>query len=100
METFPLWAWAAFLVFIILMLALDLGVFQRKSHEITMKQALGWCGVWFALAMGFNAIVRWKMGPQPALQWFTSYLVEICLSVDNVFVFIVIFTYFKVPACY
>jgi len=95
METFPLWAWAAFLVFIILMLALDLGVFQRKSHVITMKEALGWCALWFALAMGFNAI-----GPQPALQWFTSYLVEICLSVDNVFVFIVIFTYFKVPARY
>jgi len=80
------------------MLALDLGVFQRNSHKVSMKEALVWCAVWFALAMAFNLIVRWRLGAEPALQWFTSYLVEICLSVDNVFVFIVIFSYFKVPA--
>ena len=98
MQTMPLWAWGAFLVFIAAMLALDLGVFQKKSRAVGMKEALGWCAVWFALAMGFNGLVFHHMGNEAALQWFTGYLVEICLSVDNVFVFIVIFSYFKVPA--
>jgi tellurite resistance protein TerC len=93
----PLWAWAAFLLFIVTMLALDLGVFHRKSHEVKMKEALAWCGVWLALALIFNAIVYVWRGPQPALEFFTGYLIEICLSVDNVFVFILVFTYFKVP---
>ena len=97
MNALPLWAWGAFLLFIVAMLALDLGVFHRKSHDIKMKEALGWCGVWFTLAMIFNGIV-WKwLGPKSALEFFTGYLIEICLSVDNVFVFIVVFTYFKVP---
>jgi tellurite resistance protein TerC len=94
----PIWAWIAFLTFIVLMLALDLGVFRRKSHEVGMKEALIWCGVWFALAMGFNSIVYAWRGQEVALQFFTGYLVEICLSVDNVFVFILLFSYFRVPA--
>jgi tellurite resistance protein TerC len=97
MHDLPLWAWAAFLLFIVAMLALDLGVFRRKSHEIGMKEALAWCGVWFTLAMIFNAIIYAWQGRQPALEFFTGYLIEICLSVDNVFVFILVFTYFKVP---
>lgn len=97
METLPLWAWVAFLAFIAAMLALDLGVFHRKSHTVAMKEALSWCAVWFSLAMTFNAVVWWWMGNKAALEFFTGYLIEICLSIDNVFVFIVIFTYFKVP---
>ncbi len=105
MQTMPLWAWAAFLVFIAAMLALDLGVFRKKSGVIGMKEAVSWCIVWLALAMTFNtALWFWwshglgaEKGGELALQWFTGYLVEICLSVDNVFVFIVIFSYFKVP---
>ncbi len=97
MQTMPLWAWVAFLVFIAAMLALDLGVFRKKSHTVGMKEALGWCAVWLALAMGFNGLVLRHMGNEAALQWFTGYLVEICLSVDNVFVFIIIFSYFRVP---
>ncbi len=105
MQTMPLWAWGAFLLFIAAMLALDLGVFRKKSSIIGMKEALSWCGVWLALAMAFNATLWWwwsrglgaEQGGELALQWFTGYLVEICLSVDNVFVFIVIFSYFKVP---
>lgn len=97
MESLPLWAWGAFMLFIIAMLALDLGVFHRKSHEIGVKEALSWCGVWFSLAMGFNAIVWWWLGPDLGLKWTAGYLVEIALSVDNVFVFIVIFGFFKVP---
>ena len=96
----PGWAWAGFLVFIACMLALDLGVFNRRSHEVSVKEALIWCGVWFALAMGFNLLVSVKLGPQPALEFFTGYLVELCLSVDNVFVFIVIFQYFRVEPRY
>ncbi len=97
MDTLPLWAWGAFLLFVAAMLALDLGVFHRKSHEVKTKEALGWCAVWFSLAMTFNGIVWWWLGPQPALEFATGYLVEICLSIDNVFVFIMVFTYFKVP---
>ena len=85
------------MLFIVAMLALDLGVFHRKSHEIKMKEALAWCVVWFSLAMIFNAIIYFWQGRQPALEFFTGYLIEICLSVDNVFVFILVFTYFKVP---
>lgn len=98
MNVLPLWAWGAFLLFIVAMLALDLGIFHRKSHDIKMKEALSWCAVWFTLAMIFNGIVWWWLGRQPALEFFTGYLVEICLSIDNVFVFIMVFTYFKVPA--
>jgi tellurite resistance protein TerC len=94
----PLWAWGGFIVLIAALLAFDLGVFRKKSREIKMKEALGWCGVWFSFAMGFNALVWWWLGSQPALEWFTGYLIELCLSIDNVFVFILIFTYFKVPA--
>ncbi len=97
METMPLWAWAAFLSFIIAMLALDLGVFRRQSHTIKLREALTWCGVWFSLAMVFCAVVWWSLGPKHGMEWLTGYVVEIALSVDNVFVFIVIFTYFKVP---
>jgi tellurite resistance protein TerC len=97
-KSLPLWAWGGFVVLIAVLLALDLGVFRKKSREIKMKEALGWCGIWFSFAMGFNALVWWWLGSQPALEWFTGYLVELCLSVDNVFVFILIFTYFKVPA--
>ena len=105
MQTMPLWAWAAFLVLIAAMLALDLGVFRKKSRVVGMKEAVSWCVVWVCLALIFNAALWWwwrrrlgaDEGGDLALQWFTGYLVEICLSVDNVFVFIVIFSYFKVP---
>lgn len=97
MDTLPLWAWGAFMLFIVVMLALDLGVFHRESHEIRLKEALTWCAVWFSLAMTFNAIVWWWLGAEPAKLWLAGYLVEIALSVDNVFVFIVIFSFFRVP---
>ena len=95
-STMPWWAWAGFLGFITLMLALDLGVFNRHAHTVKLKEALAWCTVWFALAMAFNLLLSFKLGRQPALEFFTGYIVEMCLSVDNVFVFIVIFQYFRV----
>ena len=100
MEDLPLWAWAAFIGFIIAMLALDLGIFNRKSHVVRMREALIWVGVWVSLAVAFNALIYASRGSQPALEFFTSYLVELCLSVDNVFVFIVIFAYFQVAPKY
>ena len=99
-STMPWWAWAGFLGFVAVMLALDLGVFNRKSHVVTLKEALGWCAVWFGLAMAFNLLVSQKMGTQAGLEFFTGYIVELCLSVDNVFVFIVIFQYFRVEPRY
>jgi tellurite resistance protein TerC len=99
-STMPWWAWAGFLAFVALMLALDLGVFNRRAHVVTLKEALAWCAVWFGLAMAFNLLVSLKMpvtaGSNPGLEFFTGYIVELCLSVDNVFVFIVIFQYFRV----
>lgn len=99
-ETMPLWAWGAFFAFIAAMLALDLGVLQRDSHEVTMKEALAWCGVWFALALGFNGLLLHWRGPEAAEQFLAAYLVELCLSVDNVFIFILVFAYFKVAPRY
>lgn len=98
LDTMPWWAWVGFFAFIAAMLALDLGVFQRDSHAVSMKEALGWCAVWFTLAMGFAAIVWHWRGPELGQQFIASYLIELCLSVDNVFVFILIFAYFKVKA--
>jgi tellurite resistance protein TerC len=92
----PWWAWGGFFAFISFMLALDLGVFQRHAHEVKMKEALIWCGVWFTLALAFNGIVYHWRGSELGNQFLAAYLVELCLSVDNVFIFIVIFTYFKV----
>jgi tellurite resistance protein TerC len=92
----PLWAWGAFFLFITAMLALDLGVFQRDAHELKMREALAWCAVWFALAMIFNGLLWWWRGAETGQQFLAGYLIELCLSVDNVFVFILVFAYFKV----
>lgn len=95
-----LWMWIGFNVFVLAMLALDLGVFHRKSHEVKIKEALMWSGVWIALALIFNyGLYLWR-GSEVALEFLTGYLIEKSLSVDNIFVFIMIFAYFKVPALY
>jgi tellurite resistance protein TerC len=96
----PIWAWAAFFVFIIAMLALDLGVFQRDAHEMKMREALTWCAVWLCLALAFNAGLWFWRGPEAGQQFLAAYLIELCLSVDNVFVFILVFAYFKVAPRY
>ncbi len=82
------------------MLALDLGVFHRKSHEVSVKEALTWTFVWIFLALVFNTLIYFWRGQQQALEFFTGYLVEKALSVDNIFVFIMIFTYFHIPSKY
>jgi len=96
----PVSWWVAFNVFVLFMLALDLGVFNRKTHVVKVKEALGWTAVWITLAMVFNAWIGWKMGPTAAKEFFAGYILEKSLSVDNVFVFAVIFSFFKVPREY
>ena len=95
-----IWLWIGFNIFVLAMLALDLGVFHRKAHTVSIKEASIWSVVWITLAMAFNAGVYFFSGPEPALQFFTGYLIEKSLSVDNIFVFGLLFTYFKVPAAY
>jgi tellurite resistance protein TerC len=96
----PIIFWILFNAFVLLMLALDLGVFHRKTHEVSVKEALTWTFVWVLLALTFNAIIFYWRGQQQALEFFTGYLVEKALSIDNIFVFIMIFTYFQIPSKY
>src|SRR5687767_8482234 len=96
--TSELWWWAGFGVFIVAMLALDLGVFHKKSHEVRVREALLWTGLWVTLALLFNAGVWMWFGTDRALAFLTGYVIELSLSVDNLFVFLLIFAYFGVPA--
>ncbi len=95
-----LWLWIGFNVFVLLMLALDLGVFHRKAHVVTFKESITWTVVWVTLALVFNVGVYHYMGPQKGLEFFTGYVIEKSLSVDNVFVFALLFSYFAVPLLY
>ena len=105
-----IWLWIGFNLFVLLMLALDLGVFHRKSHVISIKEATIWSVVWITLALVFNLglYLFWdQISPtssytnnEAALAFFTGYLIEKSLSVDNIFVFVLIFTFFAVPAAY
>jgi tellurite resistance protein TerC len=88
--------WGGFNLFVLGMLALDLGVFHRKSHEISVKEALTWTGVWVGFAMLFNVFVYYYFGKELALEFLTGYVIEKSLSVDNIFVMIMIFSYFQV----
>lgn len=92
--------WIGFTVFVLLMLALDLGVFNRKSHVVTFKEALVWSLVWIALASAFGAGIFWHFGTEHGLEFAAGYVIEKSLSVDNLFVFVVIFSAFKIPAQY
>ena len=92
--------WGSFSLFVIGMLALDLGVFHRKSHSVSVKEALTWTAVWIALAMLFNLFVYHYFDKEEALEFFTAYVVEKSLSIDNIFVIIMIFSYFRVPDSY
>jgi tellurite resistance protein TerC len=92
--------WVAFNVFVLMMLAVDLGVVHRRAHTVRLKEALIWSGIWIALALLFALGVYSWYGPQSALEFLAGYLIEKSLSVDNIFVFVLIFSYFKVPALY
>ena len=94
------WMWGGFLVLIVAMLALDLGVLHRKPHAVGTREALTWSVVWVSAALLFNVGVYFWFGPQRAVEFLTGYLIEKALSVDNIFIFLVIFSYFAVPAEY
>ena len=105
-----IWLWIGFNLFVLALLALDLGVFHRKSHIVSAKEAITWSLVWISLSLIFNAGIYFfwdRLMPdstysnsEAALAFFTGYLIEKSLSVDNIFVFILIFSYFRVPAAY
>jgi len=92
--------WVLFNVFVLIMLAIDLGIFHRKSHSVSLKEAIIWTIVWVSLALIFNVIIYFWRGQQQAIEFFTGYIIEKALSVDNIFVFIMIFSYFRVPSEY
>lgn len=92
--------WIGFNFFILLMLALDLGVFHRSSKEVSIKNALIWTCVWVFMSFLFNTFVYYQFGQEKAFEFFTGYLIEKSLSVDNIFVIVLIFSYFKVPTEY
>src|SRR5262245_14045544 len=94
------WIWAAFNLFILAMLALDLGVFHRRSHAVSLREATVWSAVWVALALLFNLGIWRFLGSEPGLEFLTGYLIEKSLSVDNLFVFALLFGSFAVPAAY
>ena len=89
--------WGVFAAFVILVMVLDLGVFHRRAHTVGMKEAGAWVIVWVSLALVFNFGVWFYFGSGKALEFLTGYLIELSLSVDNLFVFIAIFSYFAVP---
>lgn len=91
------WHWVGFVVVIILFLALDLGVFHKHAHVVSFKEALGWTTVWFILAMAFGGFIAFDRGREEALEYVTGYLIELSLSLDNVFVIALIFSFFRVP---
>ena len=95
-----IWFWVAFNAFVLAMLALDLGVFHRSAHAITLREAAAWSAVWVAISLAFAGGLWAVWGQAPALEFLTGYLIEKSLSVDNIFVFVMLFSYFAVPAKY
>lgn len=89
--------WVSFIAFIMFVLALDLGVFHKKSHTVSFKEAIMWSLVWIALAMAFNVVILYWRGQEDFMLFLSGYVIEKSLSVDNLFVFLLIFSYFKVP---
>jgi len=92
--------WAGFVALVLVFLALDLGVFHKRDEAITIRNALAWTGVWIAVALSFGGFLWWRFGADPAAEYLTGYLIEKSLSVDNLFVFVVIFTTLGIPAIY
>jgi tellurite resistance protein TerC len=89
--------WVGFVIFILVVLLLDLGIFHKKSHTVGFKESIIWSGIWIALAMAFNLIILYWRGQDDFMLFLTGYVIEKSLSVDNLFVFLLIFGYFKIP---
>ena len=100
MDSGRIFLWIGFNVFVLALLAVDLGVFHRKAHSVSIKEATAWSIVWVSLAMIFNLGIYFAWGEEKALEFFTGYVIEKSLSVDNLFVFVMIFQYFSTPTEY
>jgi len=96
----PIFMWIGFLVLIAIFLTVDLGIFNKKKHEISVKEALIWTGVWFGLSMIFNIFIYYEFGTETALNFFGGYLLEKSLSVDNIFIIFLIFASFRIERKY
>ena len=94
------WLWGGFVALVVALLALDLGVFHRKDRVISAREAIAWTFVWISLALSFDLVVWWRFGSTTALEFLTGYLLEKSLSVDNLFVFVLIFGTFAIPRVY
>ena len=94
------WYWAGFILFVLICLALDLGVFHRRAHVVKFREALGWTSIWVVLALLFAGALVKLRGADRATEFLTGYLIELSLSMDNVFVMALIFSYFRVPSEY
>ena len=90
----------AFNAGVLAVLAIDLGIFHKKAHAVGVKEAAAWSSVWITLSLGFAGVIYWLKGPQPALEFVTGYLIEYSLSIDNIFVIVLIFSYFRIPEKY
>jgi tellurite resistance protein TerC len=96
----PLWVWFAFIGGVLGMLALDLGVFHRKAHTVSVKEAAIWSAIWVALSLAFAVLVYVWLGPDKGIEFITGYLIEKSLAVDNIFVFVLVFSFFATPPIY
>src|SRR6266481_1670081 len=96
----PLWVWVAFNLVVLAILAIDLGVFHRQAHKVSVREAAAWTITWITLSLSFNAAIYHFLGPKAGLEFLTGYVIEQALSVDNIFVFVLVFTYFSVPDRY
>ncbi|MGI8789047.1 MAG: TerC family protein [Pyrinomonadaceae bacterium] len=106
---YPMWVWIFFFAVVLAALAVDLGIANRKAHAPTRRETIFWSAVWISLALAFNGFIYWQVGTHhqdwdlaahKAKEFFTGYLIELSLSIDNLFVFLLIFNYFKVPKKY
>ncbi|CAN5352673.1 TerC family protein [soil metagenome] len=95
-----LWWWAGFNAVVLTLLAIDLGVFHRRAHRVSVREAAAWSAVWVTLSLSFGAGVYFVLGSDKGVEFLTGYLIEYALSVDNIFVFVLIFSYFRIPAEY
>src|SRR5688572_5416526 len=95
-----IWFWVGFNAVMLLLLAVDLGIFHRKAHVVSVREAAAWTGVWLVLSLTFCAWIWQRAGDQAALEFLTGYLVEWSLAVDNIFVFVLLFSFFAVPEIY
>src|SRR3954470_5281602 len=97
---YPIWVWLTFFSVVLVALFVDIGIVNRRSHQPSRKETLVWSAIWVSLALLFNGFILWQFGSVKAKEFLTGYLIELSLSIDNLFVFLLIFNYFKVPKKY